>query len=70
MTYQIADEPVETSLRAYVVRPSAPLLAIMVATGTDGMAVEAQQSLARARAPELGDRGVRRDGKDQARRRN
>lgn len=30
MTYQIADEPVETSLRAYVVRPSAPLLAIMV----------------------------------------
>jgi hypothetical protein len=31
MTYQIADEPVETSLRAYVVRPTAPLLAIMVA---------------------------------------
>jgi len=31
MTYQIADEPVETSLRAYVVRPSAPLLASMVA---------------------------------------
>jgi hypothetical protein len=30
MTYQIADEPIETSLRAYVVRPSAPLLAIMV----------------------------------------
>jgi hypothetical protein len=31
MTYQIADEPIETSLRAYVVRPSVPLLAIMVA---------------------------------------
>jgi hypothetical protein len=31
MSYQIADEPVETSLRAYVVRPSAPLMAIMVA---------------------------------------
>jgi hypothetical protein len=31
MTYQIADEPHETSLAAYVVRPSAPLLAIMVA---------------------------------------
>lgn len=30
MTYQIADEPLETSLRAYVVRPSTPLLAIMV----------------------------------------
>jgi hypothetical protein len=30
MTYQIADEPVETSLRGYVVRPSAPLLAIML----------------------------------------
>ena len=30
MTYQIADEPIETSLRAYVVRPSVPLLAIMV----------------------------------------
>ena len=30
MSYQTADEPVETSLRAYVVRPSAPLLAIMV----------------------------------------
>lgn len=30
MSYQIADEPVETSLRAYVVRPSVPLLAIMV----------------------------------------
>src|SRR5262249_48050424 len=29
MTYQIADEPIETSLGAYVVRPSAPLLAIM-----------------------------------------
>ena len=31
MSYQIADEPVETSLRAYVVRPGVPLLAIMVA---------------------------------------
>jgi hypothetical protein len=31
MTYQIADEPIETSLRAHVVRPTAPLLAIMVA---------------------------------------
>lgn len=31
MSYQIADEPIETSLGAYVVRPSAPLLAIMVA---------------------------------------
>jgi hypothetical protein len=31
MTYQIADEPVETSLRSYVVRPSMPLLAIMFA---------------------------------------
>lgn len=31
MTYQIADEPHETSLAAYVVRPSAPLLAAMVA---------------------------------------
>jgi len=31
MTYQIADEPVETSLRAYVVRPSVPLLASMLA---------------------------------------
>jgi hypothetical protein len=30
MTYQIADEPIETSLRAYVVRPSTPLLAIML----------------------------------------
>lgn len=30
MSYQIADEPVETSLRAYVVRPSAPLAAIML----------------------------------------
>ena len=30
MTYQIADEPIETSLRAYVVRPSAPLMAIML----------------------------------------
>jgi len=31
MTYQIADEPHETSLAAYVVRPSVPLLASMVA---------------------------------------
>lgn len=31
MTYQIADEPVETSLRGYAVRPSMPLLAIMLA---------------------------------------
>lgn len=31
MSYQIADEPHETSLAAYVVRPSAPLLASMVA---------------------------------------
>jgi hypothetical protein len=31
MSYQIADEPVETSLRAYVVRPSVPLLASMLA---------------------------------------
>jgi hypothetical protein len=31
MSYQIADEPVETSLRSYVVRPSAPLLAAMLA---------------------------------------
>ena len=31
MSYQIADEPVETSLRSYVVRPSMPLLAIMFA---------------------------------------
>ena len=31
MTYQIADEPIETSLRSYVVRPSMPLLAIMFA---------------------------------------
>lgn len=30
MTYHIADEPIETSLRAYVVRPSTPLFAIMV----------------------------------------
>jgi hypothetical protein len=30
MTYLIADEPIETSLRAYVVRPTAPLLAIML----------------------------------------
>ncbi len=29
MSYQIADEPIETSLRAYVVRPSVPLLAAM-----------------------------------------
>lgn len=31
MSYQIADEPVETSLRSYVVRPGAPLLAAMLA---------------------------------------
>jgi len=31
MTYQIADEPIETQLRSYVVHPSAPLLAIMLA---------------------------------------
>jgi hypothetical protein len=31
MSYQIADEPLETSLRNYVVRPSVPLLAIMFA---------------------------------------
>ena len=31
MSYQIADEPHETGLGAYVVRPSAPLLAAMVA---------------------------------------
>jgi len=31
MTYQIADEPHETSLGAYVVRPGVPLLAAMVA---------------------------------------
>ncbi len=30
MTYQIADEPHETSLAAYVVSPSAPLLASMM----------------------------------------
>lgn len=30
MSYQIADEPHESSLSAYVVRPSAPLLALMV----------------------------------------
>ncbi|MBA3462713.1 MAG: hypothetical protein H0T46_22340 [Deltaproteobacteria bacterium] len=30
MSYQIADEPTETSLGAYVVRPTAPLLAAMV----------------------------------------
>jgi hypothetical protein len=30
MSYQIADEPHETSLSAYVVKPDAPLLAIMV----------------------------------------
>ena len=28
MTYQIADEPIETQLRAYVVRPHVPLLAL------------------------------------------
>ena len=31
MTYQIADEPYETPLAAYVVHPTAPLLASMVA---------------------------------------
>lgn len=31
MSYQIADEPHETSLGAYVVRPGVPLLAAMVA---------------------------------------
>jgi len=31
MTYQIADQPVDSSLRDYVVRPSAPLLASMFA---------------------------------------
>ena len=31
MSYQIADEPTESSLGAYVVRPSVPLLAAMVA---------------------------------------
>jgi len=31
MSYQIADEPAPTSLGDYVVRPDAPLLAIMVA---------------------------------------
>ena len=31
MSYQIADEPVETTLAAYVVNPTAPLLAAMVA---------------------------------------
>jgi hypothetical protein len=30
MTYQIADQPLDTSLRDYVVRPSVPLLAAMV----------------------------------------
>lgn len=30
MTYQIADEPVPTSLGDYVVRPNAPLIAIMM----------------------------------------
>lgn len=30
MSYQIADQPVETSLRGYVVRPSMPLAAIML----------------------------------------
>ena len=31
MTYQIADEPIDTQLGSYVVHPSAPLLAIMLA---------------------------------------
>ncbi|HEY0194071.1 MAG TPA: hypothetical protein VGC42_23295 [Kofleriaceae bacterium] len=31
MSYQIADQPTESSLRAYVVRPSMPLLAAMLA---------------------------------------
>jgi hypothetical protein len=31
MTYQIADEPIETSLRGYAVNPNTPLLAIMLA---------------------------------------
>jgi hypothetical protein len=31
MTYQIADEPHQSSLRDYVVRPTAPLLALMSA---------------------------------------
>ncbi len=31
MTYHIADEPIETSLSAYVVQPSMPLLAAMLA---------------------------------------
>jgi hypothetical protein len=31
MSYQIADEPIETSLRSCVVNPRVPLLAIMVA---------------------------------------
>ena len=31
MTYHIADEPHETSLSAYVVRPTVPLMAIMLA---------------------------------------
>lgn len=30
MSYQIADQPTESTLRHYVVRPSAPLLAMMV----------------------------------------
>src|ERR1043165_9187860 len=30
MSYQIADQPLDTSLRDYVVRPSAPLLAAML----------------------------------------
>lgn len=30
MTYQIADQPVDSSLRDHVVRPSAPLLAVML----------------------------------------
>ena len=30
MSYQIADQPLDTSLRDYVVRPSVPLLAVML----------------------------------------
>jgi hypothetical protein len=30
MTYQIADQPLDTSLRDYVVQPSVPLLAVML----------------------------------------
>ena len=30
MTYQIADQPIDSSLRDHVVRPGAPLLAVML----------------------------------------